>query len=94
MNTEFLRTLYAPTEGGASGEGGEGGIPANGENPTNEGSNPTEGGTNNPISNPQPTEEKTISKAEYDKLASELAKFKREAKAKEREKMSEEERKF
>lgn len=92
MNTEFLRTLYAPTEGGASGEGGEGGTPANGENLTNEGSNPTEGGTNNSISNPQPTEEKTISKAEYDKLASELAKFKREAKAKEREKMSEEER--
>lgn len=93
MNTEFLRVLLAPTEGGAGGEGGEGGTPAEGGNPT-EGGAPTQGEPN-PNPNPQPTtevEEKTISKAEYDKLASELAKFKREAKAKEREKMSEEER--
>ena len=94
MNTEFLRALLAPAEGGAGGEGGEGGTPNIGGNPSNEGGTPTEGGTNNQNPNPQTTEveEKTISKAEYDKLASELAKFKREAKAKEREKMSEEER--
>lgn len=93
MNTEFLRVLLAPTEGGAGGEGGEGGTPVEGGNPT-EGGAPTQGEPK-PNPNPQPTtevEEKTISKAEYDKLASELAKFKREAKAKEREKMSEKER--
>ena len=93
MNTEFLRVLLAPTEGGAGGEGGEGGTPVEGGNPT-EGGAPTQGEPK-PNPSPQPTtevEEKTISKAEYDKLASELAKFKREAKAKEREKMSEKER--
>lgn len=79
MFKEFRRVFLEPTEGGAGDDVHEG------EDPTV--SAPTSGEGEQP---PQPQEE-TISKAMYDKLASEYAKYKRDTKAKERANMNEQE---
>lgn len=79
MNKDLLRLYFAP-------EGGEGGGAPVADNPA----------PNDPTPNPTPVEgeeggqpqEEQISKALYDKLASEYAKYKKDMKAKERANMT------
>lgn len=81
MKDLFTQMYLAPIESGASGE-----------SQTTENSDPSNADGNEPMET-HTEQEEMIAKAQYDKLAGDFAKYKRDIKAKERARMTEDERK-